>query len=384
MNEATGTSDFATMAFAGRLLSLLETGSFTTSYKYAVLLGLLDDVLEHTGPDGSPPRTIRARDVGRRVFDLYWRQARPFSDAGPLRQSGVNDLVTRIAELRSRLGIDEHTSLDVARRRHPDEITELEQDAIYVVVRFPIVLLQRFGTGASATEDRFIYDVAWSDSITRARVRSPEFDDRLRLAPGAGAHLIALAGLIRPVIEREWIRHVARRNEEHVDELRLERFLFGAERTSLQAIRTPLLDLQQGRCFYCGRTRGPWHVDHFLPWARWPDDRLDNLVVADARCNHDKRASLAALHHLERWWERSSPGNSGSARLADVARASGWPRRPERTAAGARGLYLHQSAGAMLWSGPGEVERLDVERLHTVLADVRLAAEDHGTYRDDT
>ena len=72
-------------------------------------------------------------------------------------------------------------------------------------------------------------------------------------------------------------------------------------------MRRGLWDWQEGRCFYCDdRLKDPdaGHVDHFIPWARYPDDSLDNLVLADVRCNLDKKASLAATEHLVRWAKR--------------------------------------------------------------------------------
>jgi 5-methylcytosine-specific restriction endonuclease McrA len=372
------------VAFAEKLLGLLDTGSFTTSYKYALLLALFDATVEETAADGSAPRVLRGRDLGRRVFELYWRQARPFSAAGPLRQSTQRDVVVKIAELRRRLGVAEHMTLDAARTTHPAEVGRLEHEVVATVVRYPIPLLQRFGVGGVAVEDRFVYDVGWAAGIAASRVHRGDFDDRVHLVGEAGDHLIAIAGLARPVIEREWLRHVARRNTDEVDELRLEAFLFGSQRQSLSAVRAPLLELQTGRCFYCDGERGPWEVDHFLPWARWPDDRLDNLVVTHRRCNNDKRAALPALGHLERWWGRMLPGESLDQQLDDLAVRLRWPRRPERTAGGARGLYLHQPAGAMLWAGPGRVEPLDPARVRVVLAPAALAAAERmGGYASD-
>ncbi|MCC5948224.1 MAG: hypothetical protein JJT89_07180 [Nitriliruptoraceae bacterium] len=373
-------SETSAIAFGEKLLALLGTGSFTTSYKYALLLAMLDAVVEETHPDGTPPEHLSGRDLGRRVFALYWRQARPYTERGPLRQSRQRDLVVKIAELRERLGVSAHEPLDVVRRKRPADIVQLEQEVVATVMRYPIVLLQRFGTGSSAIDDRFIYDVTWDDGVSPAQVQRAGFDDRLRLVDGAASHLAALNGLIRPVIEREWLLHVARRNEGDVDELRLEAFLFGSERSSLAALRQPLLEMQQGRCFYCRGERGPWEVDHFLPWARWPDDRLDNLVLADRRCNNDKRAALPALTHLERWWQRTLPDTDGDRNLALVAERLQWPRRPERTAAGARGLYRYQPPGTMLWAGTGRVEAFDPRQLEGVFVGLRLAAEPRPGY----
>jgi 5-methylcytosine-specific restriction endonuclease McrA len=183
------------------------------------------------------------------------------------------------------------------------------------------------------------------------------------------------------VVEREWLRHVARRNEDQVEELQLESYLFGGRRVGLDAVREPLLELQTGRCFYCDGERGPWDVDHFLPWSRLADDRLDNLVVAHRRCNNDKRASLAALGHLERWWHRSRPGGAADRRLDGTAHRLTWPRHVERTSAAARGLYLRQPAGTMLWRGRADVEPLDPDQLGAILIErSSVAAEDRPGY----
>jgi 5-methylcytosine-specific restriction endonuclease McrA len=163
------------------------------------------------------------------------------------------------------------------------------------------------------------------------------------------------------------LHHVARRNAARVDEPVLEAYLFGSQRKSLLQVRRPLLALQGGRCFYCHGTRGAWEVDHFLPWARWPDDRLDNLVIADRRCNKDKRAALASLEHLHRWLTRTERGTSANHQFAAVAAQLSWPRRPERTLAAVRGMYLHLPAGTMLWAGIGAVEPLDRGRLTALL-----------------
>ena len=69
-----------------------------------------------------------------------------------------------------------------------------------------------------------------------------------------------------------------------LDEYQLERFLFGAERVPLERVRGPIIKLQEGRCFYCAerlasRAGQTPDVDHFIPWSRYPDDGLENLVV---------------------------------------------------------------------------------------------------------
>jgi hypothetical protein len=53
--------------FAEKIVQLLDEGGFTATYKYAVLLGLMDLCLEQSAASGAPPtevdpnlRTMRA------------------------------------------------------------------------------------------------------------------------------------------------------------------------------------------------------------------------------------------------------------------------------------------------------------------------------------
>jgi hypothetical protein len=97
----------------------------------------------------------------------------------------------------------------------------------------------------------------------------------------------------------------------------LHEFLFGSERSSLAMVRTVLLDLQHGRCFYCNRgiVGDTAHVDHFVAWARYPVDLAHNFVLADSKCNGKKRDRLPAYEHLAAWTERNA---KCGAQLGDV------------------------------------------------------------------
>jgi 5-methylcytosine-specific restriction endonuclease McrA len=368
-------------AVGQKLLSLLDAASVTTSYKYAVLTAIVDACLEGFDEQGNPPAVLHGADIGRRVLALYWPQARAYSEDAVLRQSGNRgDLVEKIAEWRHDHGIEPGTPLDEARRDHPHHLAELEDEVVATTIRWPIPLLQRFGSGASGQEERFLYEYGWKagKSVSLAKVGSGEFDDRLRLRDGVGEALASLAGLLRPLIQRTWADYVARRNPQ-LHESVLDDFLFGAERTGLERLREPLSELYRGRCFYCGKgLPATFEIDHFLPWARRPDDGLDNLVPADRKCNNDKRAALAAADHLRNWWARfASPSWQGA--LDRVADQVDWPRRPEVTQRATRALYLLLPTGARLWRGPGEVQALDAAYIRHVLtgppAQLEVAAE---------
>jgi 5-methylcytosine-specific restriction endonuclease McrA len=55
--------------------------------------------------------------------------------------------------------------------------------------------------------------------------------------------------------------------------------------------------LQDDHCFHCAAplTAGA-EVDHFLPWSRFADDGIDNLVAAHPRCNGNKRDVARAIY----------------------------------------------------------------------------------------
>jgi HNH endonuclease len=73
-------------------------------------------------------------------------------------------------------------------------------------------------------------------------------------------------------------------------------------------VRPVLIDIQQGRCFYCQGALHPanTHVDHFVAWSRYPVDLGHNFVLADSRCNSKKRDRLPACEHLAAWAERNA------------------------------------------------------------------------------
>ncbi|RPJ84415.1 MAG: hypothetical protein EHM13_04410 [Acidobacteria bacterium] len=99
--------------------------------------------------------------------------------------------------------------------------------------------------------------------------------------------------------------------------------------------------------FYCGsRLTSNSEVDHFIPWARYPDNGIDNLVVAEMQCNAAKRDYFAAPPHLGNWRERN---RCDSFSLVQIAQHLRWETHPAETLGVARGLYFQLPAGARLW-----------------------------------
>ncbi len=349
-------SPLDTVAFGERLLALLEEGKRSSTYKLATLLALVELCFEKTRPDGAPPDFVTTRELALKVVEIYWAQSVPYGHIGRVLEQNQGPALGRggpvtakivrdIAQLR-----DEHAGMTLheVRARSHEPFDRIVRGVEQTLIKMPLPKLQRMGR----LDQRFLYEIGWDDSVrmgTSSETRG--FDNRIHFVDGAARNLVRLSSLIRPLIQRKWSAKVAELNHLQIDEL--ESFLFGTNRVALGRVLAPLLDLQSGECFYChGPARSSAHVDHFIPWSRHADDGLDNLVVADERCNLAKRNFLAATRHKDRWLER---GRARSIDLEQIAKELPWPRDRERTEATARAFY-RTVPGGFLWVAGDEFE----------------------------
>lgn len=341
-------------SFAERLLAIIDEGRRTATYKLATLLALIDACAEASTPDGRGPDEVATRAVARNVARLYWPQLRPFPAEGgavDLRQI-TNKTATIDRALRRAFAVLPHVpTWDAAEAQLPgDEVAEVLDVVELTVARYPLVRLQT----VDGVSQPFIYDLGWGEGVRIAHLRAGG-GARIRLRPGAADQLIRLAPLVRPLVELHWVRMVAQLNRLDVVEGDLRRHLFGADRVAFpKALRQDLGDLQEGRCFYCNRplTLSRSAVDHFLPWSRWPNDAVENLVIADRDCNGRKSDRVAGPLPLGRWARRL--GEHG-ADLAAMAASTGWRSDASRTLSLARSLYGHLPEGALVWNRPEDV-----------------------------
>ncbi|MSP93592.1 MAG: hypothetical protein EXR79_17670 [Myxococcales bacterium] len=363
-----------------RVLQLLDEGVFVSTYKHAVLLGLVDLCVELADRDGAPPDAVTTRQLAEKVVALYWNQARPWTGThgGVLRQNssvanevGAKSIVGLVHAFRASLNAAGMTT-PLVRAHHLQSAgwSRLVEEVEWLLIVMLLPKLQRAG----GEDVPWLYRVTWNDADqqpTRADVRAYQrhligarFDNQIRLLPGVGVALSRLHGVLRPVIQLQWAAKVARLNQ--LEEALLPEFLFGCERVSLEPVRQGLVELQRGVCFYCAGSlrRGEVHVDHFLPWSRHPDDGLANLVAADATCNGQKRDYLASEVHLHRWRHRLTERRSA---LAEVAVDACWELADERTLGAARALYLPLPDDTRLWAGRGRWSAVDRTRVRAAL-----------------
>jgi len=281
----------AQIQFLVDLQRLLEEGLFAASYKFSLLLALADLSIE-IGDDSGAPLSITTEAIATKFIQYYWRQAIPYPSSKEPRILKQN--TGRQAKILNRL---RH-----AREQHGDSLNQLTNqptdwnglvDAVASVVREqPLWKLQTVGQ-----ERRdFLYE-------NRDRASTIE------LRPGIAFCFRKFHPLISDLVRGAWIRYVRQQNLDILGEATdLDEFLFGSERGTTPSIAgTILMEVQHGQCFYCSAALNPetTHVDHFVPWARYPVDLGHNFVLADSRCNGQKSDRLPAYRHLATWTERN-------------------------------------------------------------------------------
>lgn len=374
-------SERGPIALAEKVLALLDEGRFTATYKYAVLLGLMDLCLEKTSRAGRPPDMIVTRELAEKVLEIYWPHCVPYAagaqatvliqNAG--RPGARARIVRAIMEFRQRVARAGSSQPSRARSTDPDGFERLVREVEWTLIQMPLPRLQQLGHGY----DPFLYSIAWDKDVRKGEVGAyqrgdpSDFDNRIHLMADVGAHLVMLNGLLRPFIHREWARQVAQING--LEEARLEEFLFGAARIPLDPVRPGLQEIQDGRCFYCGDRLGPGarrgpEVDHFIPWARYPNNAVENLVVAHERCNGHKRDFLAATEHVDRWRSRIAPETPLADDLRTLAGELDWETDRERSMGVARGIYLNLPPDVPLWLRGQEFTEFDPGQLAGILA----------------
>ena len=60
------------ISFAEKVLELIDEGRYTATYKYAVLLALIDLCLERTQASGAPPDVLTTHQLAEKIIEIYW------------------------------------------------------------------------------------------------------------------------------------------------------------------------------------------------------------------------------------------------------------------------------------------------------------------------
>lgn len=361
---------------AEKILTLLDQGSFVATYKYAVLLGLIDLCLEGTGKTGQAPHIVTTRQLAEKILELYWPHSMPYTRGGfrgVLKQNTGKQakIISDIIGFREKLG-DRSLNLFRAKNFNPTGFEQLIHKIEWTLILMPLPRVQFVGKELNP----FLYSIGWDTQVGKQKNNVAQyqrncdgpFDNRIHFKPGVGEALVQLNGLLRPLIYRQWSAMVAQIN--HMHESKLEEFLFGASRISLEPIRKGLLEIQDNRCFYCsGKIKRAAEVDHFIPWARHPDNAIENLVATHHQCNSAKRDFLAAADHVCHWSARLREQDGILRQLHELAQQKDWENHSEQSLGVARGIYLKLAPETMLWQEKDHFVPADPTALQNALRD---------------
>lgn len=349
-------------SFGERLLAVIDEGRRTATYKLALLLALIDLCAENPTASGAPDR-LATRSVARRVAELYWPQVKPYQKGDQLillrqisnRQATILDA---LRALHARHGAS--VSFRMAEVMDPTGFEAMIDAVELTMARYPILRLQT----VDGSPQPFLYDVSWNDRVPLAQLRQ---DGWVRFRPGTSAKLVRLAPLVRPLVQLHWTRMVASFNGVAADEVDLHDHLFGMDRKAFPgSVRTGLADLQRGACFYCRLPlQARSDVDHFIPWAKYPNNAVENLVLAHPGCNGHKSNRIAAAPLLDRWCARLRDQHPLLLALADAAR---WEHSLARSLGLVRTVYGNLRSGDPLWAGPGIIEHAEPDEIAYLLA----------------
>jgi 5-methylcytosine-specific restriction endonuclease McrA len=274
------------VGFLRNIQRLLSEGQFTATYKFA-LLHALADLAVIKGDDSGAPLELTTKEIAAKFVELYWRQCKPFQ--GVVLQQNTDRQAEVIGHI---LKVQPHYGESLFRLKQFDlrEWSRLVSKVGGVVQKMPLWRLQKVGKERL----EFLYD-------------NLDFGKTITLKAGVAYCLRAFHELLLDLIRGAWVRWVQKYNANALNNVTdLASFLFGQERTNLDAYRSILMEVQRGKCLYCGNAllRNS-QVDHFIPWSRYPADMGYNFVLAHAVCNRAKSDYLAAEAHLAAWSERN-------------------------------------------------------------------------------
>nr|WP_220770129.1 HNH endonuclease domain-containing protein [Shewanella sp. MBTL60-007] len=294
--------------FITYLQRLLVEGEFTATYKFALLHALADICIErplHSDVNANLhdalDSVITIDELVVKFIELYWQHSLPYNgvadEAFVLLQSSKKQakLIRVLAECRLE-GIRTLAELMSHKKWKTIHTTTKK-----VLLDGPIWRLQIL----AAKEECFYYPHDKSQK-------------HIVLNPGIAFCFRRFYDLVVSLARNHWTQKVSAFPANFAvlgGKGDLSQFLFGSDRNSIISARPLLTEIQQGKCFYCNKPlkndgSNAAEVDHFIPWARYPNDLGHNFVLAHRSCNNAKRDHLAAQRHKERWYEQNIINNA--------------------------------------------------------------------------
>ncbi|QSG83965.1 MULTISPECIES: HNH endonuclease [Acinetobacter] len=280
------------LKFLKHIQQILQSGTFTSTYKFALLMSITRLAIEQ-GEDTGATLHLNYQDIAEKFIGLYWKQSLPFQfnhyEPFTIHQS-TGKQAKIISEIQK---AQQQFKTLAALRKDQLHWNQLKKVVAVTVKQMPVVYLQNLN--GQAVE--FLYHLE-------------DCKQSLKLLPKVMYCLRQFSEIIEELCQKRWIDFV-RLNKQNLVILDglpdLDEFMFAPSRNQLGQVADFLIDLQQCQCFYCGKSlkNSKYAVDHFIPWSLYPADTGHNFVLADDKCNSQKSNYLASEQFLQKWQERN-------------------------------------------------------------------------------
>jgi hypothetical protein len=220
------------IVFLTRVQKILDEGQFVATYKFALLIALIEVAIER-GEDSGVPLKVKLDWLADKFIELYWGHAREFCGAVLFQNQGPNiAVIDRIRSLQAK-------TMVLAEARRLPQWQATVRGIGRIIQTMPLFRLQLLRGDQRIP---FLYDEAIVDGA-------------IELKSGIAYCLRKFSTLLGALARFGWLREV-RDNPRNAYAMgstqSLETFLFGDARVSLGRVRNVLLPLQEGKCFYCG------------------------------------------------------------------------------------------------------------------------------------
>ena len=278
--------------FLRNLQWLLESSSYNTTYKFALIIALSNLSIE-SGISDQRSLALSYEQIAEQFITLYWRQTMPFSaeDSSSVLSQTVNRGQIKVINSILELQKNSSSSLLKAQKVNPKAWNRAINQIVRILKDNPIERLQ---LADQKIERDFLYNFN---------------NDLVTLKPGIAYCFSRFNQIVLKLCQQYWadfVRNNRNNKDLFSDDIDLQGFLFDQPRQNLGALVPILYDIQQGQCFYCHKPlKNHQQVDHFIPWSKYPIDTTHNFVLADNKCNNNKRDYLAEERFYEQWLSRN-------------------------------------------------------------------------------
>lgn len=327
---------------------LLEMSSYTATYKFALLMSLVNSSIESAVNDDLC-LFISYHHIADHFIQLYWSQSLPYApkqvqDGEILKQltGGQASVIKDIIELRTI-----EPNINKAKVKLASQWHGLRKKVASNIKRNPAQYLQ---TPEKNIHSTFLYDYhAHTNGI--------------ELKQGIAYCFAHYSVIINKLCQQYWTEFIRKNNQSlFSDIIDLQQFLFGELRQNLSIFLPLLSDLQDNRCFYCGSKLTDFtktaEVDHFIPWSKYPNDTAHNFVLADHKCNNAKRDYLAHTDFFEKWNDHNHTHGS---QIHDYAMTHNFfTNLPQTQNVGAWAYQMAIENNDLIWLPPKKLESIDL------------------------